>query len=97
MLREPSLTIDQVAMMCRNSEITQQYLRQFQKQHNEEEEASYTRRHRKNAYQPQRDRTDNSDKTEAIKEDEISEEVEIRTNLVDTVGEKGNMSHQKVA
>ena len=37
MLREPSLTIDQTAMMCQNSEITQQHLRQFQKQHNEGE------------------------------------------------------------
>ena len=35
MLRELPLTLDQVAM-CRKSEITQQYLQQFQKQYNEE-------------------------------------------------------------
>ena len=40
MLRELPLTLDQVAM-CRKSEITQQYLQQFQKQYNEE--VSYTR------------------------------------------------------
>ena len=62
MLREPSLTIDQAAMMCRNSEITQQHLRQFQKQHNEGKKLSYTRRHRQNAYQPRRDQTDDSDR-----------------------------------
>ena len=48
MLREPALTLDQASMMCRNSEITQQHLRQFQKQHNELEEVSHTRRHRQN-------------------------------------------------
>ena len=60
LLREPALTLDQTAMMCQNSEITQQQLRQFQKQHNEEEEVSYTRRHRQNCYQPRRDHTDDS-------------------------------------
>ena len=62
MLREPSLTLDQAAMMCQNSEITQQHLQQFQKQHNEEEEVSYARRHRKNGYQARRDQTDDSDR-----------------------------------
>ena len=61
MLREPALTLDQAAMMCRNSEITQQHLRQFEKQHNEKEGVSYTRRHWKNGYQQRRDQTDDSD------------------------------------
>ena len=56
MLREPALTLDQAAMMFRNSEITQQHLRQFEKQHNEKEEVSW-----KNGYQPRRDQTDDSD------------------------------------
>ena len=34
---------------------------------------------------------------ETIKEDEISEQVEIRKHLVHTVGEKGNISPQKIA
>ena len=48
--------------MCRNSEITQQHLEQFQKQHNDVEEVSYTRRPRQNGYQPRRDQTDDSDR-----------------------------------
>ena len=48
MLRELELTLDQAAMMCRNSEIIQQHLQQFQKQHNDVEEVSYTKRHRQN-------------------------------------------------
>ena len=62
MSREPSLTLDQAAMMCRNIEITQQHLRQFQKQRIEEEEVGYTRRHRQNCYQSRRDQTDDSDR-----------------------------------
>ena len=62
MSREPSLTLDQAAMMYRNSEITQQDLRQFQKQRIEEEEVGYTRRHRQNWYQSRRDQTDDSDR-----------------------------------
>ena len=54
MLRKPALTLDQAVMMCRNSEITQQHLRQFQKQHNEVAEVSYTRGHRQNGYQPRK-------------------------------------------
>ena len=60
MSREPSLTLDQAAMMCRNSEITQQHLRQFQKQRIEEEEVGYTRGHRQNCYQLRRNQTDES-------------------------------------
>ena len=54
MLTEPSLTLDQAAMMRRNSQITPQYLWKFKKQHNEEEEVSYNRRHRQNGYQTRR-------------------------------------------
>ena len=96
MLRESSLTLDQAAMICRNSEITQQHLRQLQKQHNEEEGVSYTRRHRQSGYQPRRDQTDDSDKKETIKEDKISEEVKTRKHLVDTVTGRGNISPQKI-
>ena len=59
MLRELPLTLDQVAM-CRKSEITQQYLQQFQKQYNEE--VSYTRWHMQIGYQSLRDQTDDSDR-----------------------------------
>ena len=59
---EPSLPLDQAVMACRNSEKTQQHLRQFQKQDNKEEEVSYTRRNRQNGYQPRRDQKDNSDR-----------------------------------
>ena len=57
MLRELSLTLDQAAMMCWNSKITQQHLQQSQKQHNEEKEVSYTRRDKQSGYQPRNDQT----------------------------------------
>ena len=73
-LRETSLTLDQAAMMRRNSQITPQYLWKFKKQHNEEEEVSYNRRHRQNGYHEEIRQMIQAGK-EIIKEDKISEEV----------------------
>ena len=96
MSREPSLTLDQAAMMCRNSEITQQHLRQFQKQRIEEEEVGYTRRHRQNCYQSRRDQTDIQTEKETIKKEKISEQAETRKHLADTARERENISPQKI-
>lgn len=61
MLREPSLTLAQAAIMYRNIKVTQQQLRQFKNQHNdEEEEGSDARRNRQDGYQPRRNQTDDS-------------------------------------
>ena len=95
-LRETSLTLDQAAMMRRNSEITQ-YLRKFKKQHNEEEEVSYNRRHRRNGYQTQRNQTDYSDWKRDNQGRRDFGRSETRKHLVDTVGERGNISPQKIA
>ena len=95
-LRETSLTLDQAAMMRRNSEITQ-YLRKFKKQHNEEEEVSYNRRHRRNGYQTQRNQTDDSDWKRDNQGRQDFRRSESRKHLVDTVGERGNIGPQKIA
>ena len=41
----------EAAMMCQNSQITQQHLRQFLTQHNEKEEVGYVRRLRQDGFQ----------------------------------------------
>ena len=96
MSREPSLTLDQAAMMYRNSEITQQDLRQFQKQRIEEEEVGYTRRHRQIDTSHEEIRQMIQTEKETIKKEKISEQAETRKHLADTARERENISPQKI-